>query len=138
MMDMKNFIPAEKTVTRGGKNRKKGSMTMICSEKNGKRLMISENLADTLRLKDMVKIGFIGKELLLGITLPGERNEYKLKRQGKKLVIYSSELISLIAECQGINFKDKVSHTWYKAKIDEHEKLPVAIFEPEGGDNCEE
>lgn len=131
MVDMTNFIPADQSVTRGGKSRKKGSMTIICSAKNGKRLTISENLADILHLKDTVKIGFIGKQLLLGTSLPGEKNEYELKQLGKKFVVYSSELISLIAERQGIDFTNRVSHTWYKPIVDEVENNTIVIFEPE-------
>ena len=137
MVNMEQFIPADKSVTRGGKNRKKGSLTIINSAKNGKRLIISEDVVETLELKETVKIGFIGKQLLLGTTLPGEKNEYELKRQGKKAIVYSAELISLITEHQGINFADRVSHTWYHPILEEIDDVPVVIFEPEGGEENE-
>lgn len=132
MIDMKNFVPADKSVTRGGKNRKKGSLTIINSAKNGKRLIISEDVVETLELKETVKIGFMEKQLLLGTTLPGEKNEYELKRQGKKFVVYSSELIAQITEHQKIDFTNRVSHTWYKPTVEEFEGSPIIIFEAEG------
>lgn len=134
MIDMNQFVPADKSVTRGGKNSKKGSLTIINSAKNSKRLIISEDVAETLGLKETVKVGFLGKQLLLGKTVPGENNEYKLKQQGKKKVVYSSELVSLITEYQEINFSDTVSHTWYSPTVDEINNAPVVIFEPEGGE----
>lgn len=134
MVNMEQFIPADKSVTRGGKNRKKGSLTIINSANNGRRLIISEDVVEILKLKETVKIGFIGKQLLLGTTLPGEKNEYELRKQGKKKVVYSAELISLITEYQGINFANAVSHTWYSPSVDEVNDTPVVIFDPEGGE----
>lgn len=137
MVNMEQFIPADKSVTRGGKNRKKGSLTIINSANNGKRLIISEDVVEILKLKETVKIGFIGKQLLLGTTLPGEKNEYELRKQGKKSVVYSAELVGLITEVQGINFADRVSHTWYHPILEEIDDVPAVIFEPEGGEENE-
>lgn len=137
MIDTKNFQPLN-VEENGNKKRGvgKGVLTIICS-KNGKRLLISKELEEILELTHTVKLGFIGKNLVLGKHLPGDSNVFSLKRQGKKQVIYSAEAIRVIAQMQNISFEKKVSHTWYFPKVDEYENSPVAIFEPEGGDNCE-
>lgn len=137
MLDTKEFRPLS-VEGKGNKKRgeHKGALTMICS-KNGKRVMISKELAQTLELADVVKMGFIGKNLVLGKHLPGHSNEFSLKRQGGKGVIYSADVVRVIAQTQKISFKNTISFTWYNPKVDEYENSPVAIFEPEGGDDCE-
>ena len=97
--------------------------------------MISKELAETLGLTDTVKIGFIGNKLVLGKCLPGDSNEFSLKKQGKKLVVYSAEVVHTVAEKQQLDFTDKVAFTWYKPTIDEYDGIAVAILEAEGGDN---
>ena len=138
MLDTKNFQPLN--VEKNGNKKhggRKGVLTLICS-KNGKRLMISKELAETLDLVDTVKIGFINDQLVLGKQLPGESNLFSLKKQGEKLIIYSAEVVRLIAQTQKLFFENRVSFTWYEPEVDEYENSPVAIFKPEGGDNREE
>ena len=82
MIDTKNFQPLNLEETGNKKHGgRKGVLTLICSKKNGKRLMISKELAETLGLTDTVKIGFIGNKLVLGKHLPGDSNEFSLKKQ---------------------------------------------------------
>lgn len=135
MIDTKNFQPLNVEETGNKKHGgRKGVLTMICS-KNGKRLMISKELAETLGLTDTVKIGFISNKLVLGKHLPGDSNEFSLKKQGKKLVVYSAEVVQKIVKTLDLEFNGKVSKTWYKPLLDEHDNSPVAILEAEGGDN---
>ena len=136
MIDTKNFQPLNLEETGNKKHGgRKGVLTLICSKKNGKRLMISKELAETLGLTDTVKIGFIGSKLVLGKHLPGDSNEFSLKKQGKKLVVYSAEVVQKIVKTLDLEFNGKVSKTWYKPLLDEHDNSPVAILEAEGGDN---
>ena len=136
MLDTKNFQPLN-VDERGNKKHggRKGVLTLICSKKNGKRLMISKELAETLELTDTVKIGFIGNQLVLGKRLPGDLNEFSLKKQGKKLVVYSAEVVQKIVKILDLELNGKVSKTWYKPLLDEHDNSPVAIFEAEGRGN---
>lgn len=135
MIDTKNFQPLNVEETGNKKHGgRKGVLTLICS-KNGNRLMISKELAETLGLTDTVKIGFIGNKLVLGKHLPGDSNEFSLKKQGKKLVVYSAEVVQKIVKILDLEFNGKVSKTWYKPLLDEYDNSPVAILEAEGGDN---
>lgn len=130
-MKKEDFTPLHVMKKTSKRNGNRGSLTMICSKNNGKRLMISEELAEVLGLTDTVKIGFIGDSLVLGKHLPGDENEFLLKKQAKKWVIYSAELVRIITEKQQLDFNAKVSHTWYKPIMDEHEGVPVVLFNPE-------
>lgn len=133
MIDVSKFSAVEVEISKRHQGGQKGSLTMICSKENGKRLMLSEELAETLGLSGTVRIGFIGNQLVLGKKLPGDGNEFSLKEQGKKLIIYSAELVRIIAEKQQIVFGKRVSHTWYKPIVDDYEGTPVVLFNPEVG-----
>lgn len=136
MLCMDEFMPLN-VADKSNKNRggRKGALTMICSEKNGKRLLLSEQLLETLNLGEehSVQVGFIGKKLVLAKKLPGENNRFELKKAGKKYVIYSSELVREIGRVQEISFEEKVSFTWYSPTVDEIEGgVPVVLFDQEG------
>ena len=140
MLNLDKFVlldVADKEKKRGGR---KGALTMICSEKNGKRLMLSAELVETLDLgeEQSVQMGFIGKKLVLAKTLPGEANRFELKKAGKKYAIYSSDLVHEISRVQEISFERTVSFTWYKPVIDETEDgVPVVLFDEGEGESNE-
>ena len=122
---------------RGGK---KGSLTMICPKKNGKRLLLSAELLKTLDLGEerTLQIGFIEKKLVLAKKLPGENNSFELKKAGEKYAIYSAELVHEISRVQEISFEGTVSFTWYKPVVDETEGgVSVVLFDKEEGERNE-
>lgn len=134
-MDLHNFVPldvADKEKKKGGG--KKGALTMICSKKNGKRLLLSAEVVETLDLGDerIVRMGFKGKKLVMSKKLPGESNYFSLKKSGKKFAIYSAEAVNEISRVQQLLFDDRVSFTWYEPEVDELDGVPVVLFAPEG------
>ena len=113
--------------------RKKGLLTLINSRKNGKRLVLSQQLIEMLELPDdNIQLGFMKKVLVLGRKLPKVESSFKLKYQGKKAIIYSTEIVHEITEHQEIDFTSRVSHTWYKPIVEEFEGNPIIMFEVEG------
>lgn len=136
-MDLHDFVPldvADKEKKKGGG--KKGALTMICSKKNGKRLLLSAEVVETLDLGDerIVRMGFKGKKLVMSKKLPGESNYFSLKKSGKKHAIYSAEAVKEISRVQQLSFDDGVSFTWYEPEVDELDGIPVVLFAPEGRD----
>lgn len=134
-MDLHDFVPldvADKERKKGGG--KKGALTMICSKKNGKRLLLSAEVVETLDLGDerIVRMGFKGKKLVMSKKLPGESNYFSLKKSGKKFAIYSAEAVNEISRVQQLLFDDRVSFTWYEPEVDELDGVPVVLFAPEG------
>ncbi|QDW75406.1 hypothetical protein FND36_15925 [Lachnospiraceae bacterium KGMB03038] len=134
-MDLHDFVPldvADKEKKKGGG--KKGALTMICSKKNGKRLLLSAEVVETLDLGDerIVRMGFKGKKLVMSKKLPGESNYFSLKKSGKKFAIYSAEAVNEISRVQQLLFDDRVSFTWYEPEVDELDGVPVVLFAPEG------
>lgn len=135
MLDTRKFRPLNTENGSGVKRKKGGILTIVCSPKNGKRLMLSSKLVEMLEIGEeaSVQIGFVEKNLVLGKKLPGDKNTYRLYRQGKKYVIYSAEVVQEISRVQGIAFETRVSYTWTDVKFDDYEGDPVAFFEPERG-----
>ena len=136
-MDLHDCVPldvADKEKKKGGG--KKGALTMICSKKNGKRLLLSAEVVETLDLGDerIVRMGFKGKKLVMSKKLPGESNYFSLKKSGKKYAIYSAEAVKEISRVQQLSFDDGVSFTWYEPEVDELDGIPVVLFAPEGRD----
>ena len=134
-MDLHDFVPldvADKEKKKGGG--KKSALTMICSKKNGKRLLLSAEVVETLDLGDerIVRMGFKGKKLVMSKKLPGESNYFSLKKSGKKFAIYSAEAVNEISRVQQLLFDDRVSFTWYEPEVDELDGVPVVLFAPEG------
>lgn len=134
-MNLDTFMPLDvadqENKKRGGR---KGALTMICSAKNGRRLMLSAELVETLDLSDKstVQMGFVGDKLVIAKKLPGENNYFALKKSGKKFAIYSSEAVNEISRVQQLSFDGRVSFTWYEPEVDELDGVPVVLFAPEG------
>ncbi len=134
MFDKELFQPLNNS-NEGNKagTRKKGLLTLVNSRKNGKRLMLSQQLEEMLELPDdNIELGFMETALVLGRKLPKVEKSFELKHQGKKAVIYSAKAVREIAQHQKIDFTDRVSHTWYKPIVEEFEGDPIIMFEREG------
>ena len=95
---------------------KKGSLSLVNTKKNGKRLMFSEELLNCLEIDDEVQIGFLEDNILV---------------VGNKKVIYFKEIVEMIAEKQGISFENRTTHTWYEPTIETYEDKLIALFKPE-------
>ncbi len=109
-------------------NHAKGYCTLVCSSKNGKRLVFSKNLSETLELEDMVKVAFDGKGgLWVGRDLPGITESFHLKDStSEKKVIYRASLIQKIIKELKIDLAEKVSVTFYGLQLENWEGHAIA------------
>ena len=137
MKAIQNFTPlnvATQSRKRGGG--KKGSLTMINSKKNGKRLVFSDELIKTLDIQDnTVQIGFSDTVVIFGTNLPGTDNRFTFRESEKRKIVYCSAAVEEITRVQDIHFGDKTSFTWYKPIVDEYEGRPIVMFEREAGEH---
>lgn len=133
MIPQKKFTPLC-VETKQRKVRKKGGvLTIICSEKNGKRILLSEQMKETLGIKDTVQLGFLDNSLVIGKFLSENATTLNVKTLGKKSVIYSTEAVRYIVSTLGLRFTDKVSYTFYDVQLEEWNDVLVAILHV-GGD----
>lgn len=123
------------TVTNQGRKKggeKKGSLSLVNTKKNGKRLMFSEELLNCLEINNEVQIGFLEDNILVvGAEINSSEPKFKLHKMGNKKVIYFKEIVEMIAEKQGISFQNRTTHTWYEPTIETYEDKLIALFKPE-------
>lgn len=132
MFDVKKFVPLclmQRTTIR---TRGKGMLTVISSKNNGKRILLSASLIETLKIKDFIKLGFIDDVLVVGIDLPGEENQYQLRVQGNKRVLYSAPVVSKIAEHMHLDFSDRTCYTFCDVQLEEYNSVYIALFRKDG------
>ena len=66
---------------------KKGSLSLVNTKKNGKRLMFSEELLNCLEIDDEVQIGFLEDNILVvGAEINSSEPKLKLHKMGNKKV----------------------------------------------------
>ena len=123
------------TVTNQGKKKgggKKGSLSLVNTANNGKRLMFSEELLTCLKIENEIQIGFLEDNILVvGAEIDSNAPKLILHKMGNKRVVYFKEIVEMIAEKQGISFENRTTYTWYEPVIEEYEDKLIALFKPE-------
>lgn len=130
-MTITEFIPIVNGKKEKVTSRKGGVLTIVNSEKHGKRVVFSESFIETMELEDTVNIGFEGNRLLVAQNV-AEEGHYRLYKQGKKFVVYSAELVRTITELMRLDFTNKVSYTFFDVDVTEYKGHQVAVFSMKG------
>lgn len=98
---------------------KNGWITIVHSAKNGKRILLSQEIVKKLELIDKV---FIAKgNNMIAISkndILGTGNEFRLKEASGRKVIYCTSLVEEIAEVFNLDFSDCVCHTLCKGSFE--------------------
>jgi len=108
-----------------------GCLTIVNSKKNGKRLEFPKSLIDALGNPDTIQVSCVGKQLCVGVKLPGNGTSYTMKKQRSKRVVYATQLIEEISRDLGISFENRVCVTFYNYEVDPegYEGQPIAVIE---------
>lgn len=130
-MIIKEFIPIANGKRQKVKSRKGGVLTIVNSEKNGKRVVFSETFIETMELEDTVNMGFEGNRLLVAKNV-AEEGHYRLCKRGKKAVVYSAKLVGKITELMELDFSHRVSYTFFDVDVTEFQGHQVAVFSMKG------
>ena len=111
------------------------SYCTIVYSKNGSRLVFAKKIVDMLGLTDSVKIAHNREGLWIGKDLPDIEESFGLKdlKPGKKAV-YSIALVKEVIERFDIDFKGKVSCSFYGIKLERYKDYDVACLNIEEGD----
>lgn len=121
-------VASPKTASVVSKKRN-GVITIVNSQKNGKRVEILEPLYQVLNFGDCIKLGFYENTILVApekanLQLP----VYHLKKVGKKKVLYSSGLVAEIAGTLGLDFSEKVSITLNNVEVENYCDVDIAFI----------
>lgn len=98
-----------------------GILTIVNSKKNGRRLSFAAEVIKTLQVKEYVQIALVGKGI--AVLPPGELEleQFKLKKEGSKYIIYSSSLVQEITKVYKLDYSNRTSITFPKVKYKEEE-----------------
>ena len=126
-VDLEGFIPSICKGTSKAKS-KAGVLTIVNSQKNGKRIVLSKNLMQELDEPKEVQISYGSEAIAIGSDISGNDNYFTLKPQKTKSVIYSSELVKEITELYDLEFVENVSQTFYQVQYQGEETSKIAII----------
>lgn len=105
-----------------------GVLTLVRSEKNGKRAAFAEEVMDELGTPETVQIALSANEIAIGEKLP-DGNTFNIRKSGSKGVVYSAPLIDELTEHFNLDYTGgRVSITFYKVRYVSFDGSPVAII----------
>ena len=109
-------MSSEQTVKKNGT--RDGVLSVILSENNGKRLLFSKDLVDTLCVEDEIYISNNGTSIMLcADPMSGNGDPFILKDYaGGRKVLYCSDLVKEVSEILNLDFTDCVCNTITKVK----------------------
>ena len=93
-----------------------GVLTIVNSKKNGKRLSFAAEVIKELQVEEDVQIAFVGEGIAILPPSELELEQFKLKKDGSKYIIYSSPLVQEITKVYNLDYSNRTSITFPKAK----------------------
>ncbi len=112
--------------TRGAST--KGVLTIINSQKNGKRITLSKEIFDELSEPTSVVVGFYEDKLLITSTDLKEAIGGTVCVLGKNRNIYCTDLVEKITDLFNLDFSERVSITLSTLEWEELDGQPVALL----------
>ena len=112
------FRPMQSEQTTKKNGTRDGIMSVIFSESNGKRLLFSKEIVDTLCVDDEIYISNNGTSIMLcADPMSGNGNPFILKDYaGGRKVLYCSDLVKEVSEILNLDFTDCVCNTINQVK----------------------
>ena len=126
-LDFKDLRPPKTK----GQNRgipEAGVMSIINSQSNGKRIMLSKALMDKLNYPESLQFAFYDNTLVIGEKLSENQGSFYIREMSKRPVIYSSQLVKTITDVLGLDFSDRVSITLRDVIYESTGEATVAVI----------
>lgn len=89
-----------------------GVISIINSQKNGKRLALSDQLLSKLNYPSTIQVSFTESELVIGESIPKCTNSYNINTSGKKGLVYATALVLEICDTFNLDFSNRTSMTF--------------------------
>lgn len=100
----------------------------VINSRNGKRITISKDVMSKLNNPKMLSISFSDDSLAIAEILPNNDNLLTVKNCGRKVVIYSSGLVSEITDKYGLDFSNRTSITFSEVNYFQSNGYTVATI----------
>lgn len=105
-----------------------GVMTIINSNKNGKRITFANDVIEKLGSFNQMQIAFSKQGLVIGEKIPSTEQYFPIKKSGAKWIIYSAGLVTEISDKFNLDFSGRVSITFQKVSYKTIQGIKVAII----------
>jgi hypothetical protein len=126
-VDLSSFCPSSSSGT-NARTGEAGALSIVNSEKNGKRITLSREVTEKLNDPETVQFSFSERQILIAEELPNHNNRFTVKKHGARGVIYSSSLVQEITERFKLDFSNRVSITLHEVKYAKSNGKRVAII----------
>ncbi|URM33405.1 RPC7 family DNA-directed RNA polymerase III subunit [Cytobacillus firmus] len=100
----------------------------IVNSNHGKRFLISSGIVMNLQLFETAQIGYAPNYIVIAEHLGEDFTTYGLKTEGKKMVIYSTELVYEATNFHQLDFSDRTSITFSKVTYETINGKLVAVI----------
>lgn len=125
-LSLDEFMPAvSKPIT---KTAVSNGLVSIIYAKTGKRITFDSTLIEDLGLEETLQVGYNDCHLLLGSNLSPQYKNRKLKKQGKKYVLYDSALIQELISHFKLDYTDVTSKTFNQVTYKQCQGNKVALI----------
>lgn len=126
---MATFVELKGKIGRKGGGNTRTSLTIVNTERNGRRIKLSKGLLEELGNPSSVQISVSDTALKIGENLKNCTNNFQLTGGGD--TIYKSPLIEQITEHFGLDFSERSSLTFDDVEVKlrrcNDEEIPYAI-----------
>lgn len=115
-----------------GKSRdigKGAAAVSLVNSKNGMRVTFGAELYRRINSPDKIQIAFSADEIAVFKSLPENENYFKprITGKGKKICIYSADLVREITDRYGLDFSDRVSYSFYDVRYVTENGITIAL-----------
>lgn len=126
-LELDLFLPSMSTPVSKVTSVSKGLVSIIYA-KTGKRIIFDPTLIEDLGLEETIQVGYNDCHLLLGSNLSSQYKNRKLKKQGKKYVLYDAALIQELIKNFNLDYTDVTSRTFDDVIYKQHQGSKVALI----------
>jgi hypothetical protein len=104
-----------------------GSISIVNTTDNGKRFVGSKDFMGKINNPEKLQFAFDDTRILIGECIPDNNNSFKIRKSGKKFIIYAAELVNEITEHFGLDFSSCTSLTFNDVEYSAIGDYPVAL-----------
>ncbi|CUQ18121.1 Uncharacterised protein [Turicibacter sanguinis] len=126
-LELDLFLPSMSTPVSKVTSVSKGLVSIIYA-KTGKRIIFEPTLIEELGLEETIQVGYNDCHLLLGSNLSPQYKNRKLKKQGKKYVLYDAALIQELIKNFNLDYTGVTSRTFDDVIYKQHQGSKVALI----------
>lgn len=120
-------LESPKSSSNAGKFAQAGALSIINSEKCGRRIALSRQIVEHLENPSSVVVGLTDDGIVISQHLPGYFARFVVRPQGAKGIIYAAELVRELVDKYDLDYEERVSKTFYEAQYLIAEHGPVVF-----------